>query len=192
MRYQIGQKVPFIHFTVKGQYVREDMNHMVFTLPIPWENTIAATAIRHMVCVEHHKVPWDQDPDGDIKYDGFVFDDQQGHKWYNQYPRASYGQLTDTADGRIHIHPNEGETFDSLDKNKVVMVMQDLARYLSELLMSVHQVTKNKDSNRANQLVQLYNQVVQQYEQATSNKVVKTPFTHEGREIPGLFHINFE
>lgn len=49
---------------------------------------------------EHHKVPdeWADEP----KYDGFIFD-VQGHRGTNQYPRASYGQISDAQDRVISI-----------------------------------------------------------------------------------------
>ncbi len=47
---------------------------------------------------EHHKVKWEYDEDGaEPRYDGYVLEDSKGNRWFNQYPTAAYGQVSDRA-----------------------------------------------------------------------------------------------
>lgn len=89
-RFRLSSNMLFIHlnFTMK--------NLRFWSLYLPWEDDLHSIDILEVECVEHHKVAWDQDPDQEKKYDGFVFKDGQGRPWHNQYPRASYGQLDDS------------------------------------------------------------------------------------------------
>jgi hypothetical protein len=63
---------------------------------LPWENTNLVNEIIVATCISEHTVP--------INFDkirtgiGYIFKDQHGRTWYNQYPTASYGQLNDTND----------------------------------------------------------------------------------------------
>ena len=103
MRYSIGQIVPFINFEFnysngnKGGLYR-------FSLPAIWQgDQILKTTISLMTCVSHHKVNKQYDAKRELNCDGFIFEDEKGNKWFNQYPEASYGQFSDIADGIIQL-----------------------------------------------------------------------------------------
>ncbi len=57
--------------------------------------------------VEHHKVYWDYDEDKSKapEYDGYVLKDAAGNVYHNQYPRASYGQVSDRGNRVFHLIP---------------------------------------------------------------------------------------
>lgn len=96
MRYQIGEKLFVLGFYHDG----------VKATPSIW-NSLGAVMMRpelnwsfkliELTVTEHHKVPWDQDPEGKKECDGYVLKDKDGVVYYNQYPTASYGQLSDFA-----------------------------------------------------------------------------------------------
>lgn len=68
---------------------------------LPWEQVLNQNTplyLKELVVTERHAVPgdWDDKP----QHTGFVARDHVGQLWYNQYPRASYGQLNDIGDTR--------------------------------------------------------------------------------------------
>lgn len=65
-------------------------------LYFPWTDKLISLEVLALTCKEHCKVGWDQEAGGEPKYDGFIFEDQQGRVWHNQYPKASYGQIDDS------------------------------------------------------------------------------------------------
>lgn len=104
MRYQVGQIVPFIliRFQEKDGYIWNRTGYPVFMYhPLLREHNVLNVTVKVLTCIEHHKVPWDQDPDGERKYDGYVFIDEDGKRWLNQYTAASYGQTCDARDWQV-------------------------------------------------------------------------------------------
>lgn len=89
----------------------------------PWSNVDQGGDVFHgfrivvLECTEHRRVPGDWSDV--IEHDGFIFKQvggniapPEGVVWVNQYPRASYGQLSDYGDRMVRIHSN-----DSSDKS---------------------------------------------------------------------------
>ena len=68
------------------------------SLYLPWVDTLKDIEVVNITCVSEHAVAWDQDPKGEKNNKGYLFTDDAGNKWANQYPTASYGQLDDSAD----------------------------------------------------------------------------------------------
>lgn len=94
MRYQVGQKVPVVACVIKGQ------KPFGVTIPLLHDDKQPDSVFMKMLTVtEHHRVPnhWESDPEKK-DCDGYILSDEQGARWLNQYPRASYGQTTDHAD----------------------------------------------------------------------------------------------
>jgi hypothetical protein len=58
-------------------------------------------------CERHESVAWEFDPRNEKKHDGFVFtevtDTGSGRTFHNQYPVASFGQISDAANYRVRI-----------------------------------------------------------------------------------------
>lgn len=123
MRYTPGQKVPFI----KVDFTPAERN--LFRRPyFPWCDTLNSIEMRLLVCVEHHKVPGDWEDE--VKYDGFIFKDMEGKEWYNQYPRASYGQLDDSQNTTVRSK-------DAVD----LSFMTDFEVYLSSIYRGIDALT---------------------------------------------------
>lgn len=105
MRYAVNQEYFFIRFIVSGIH---PISEKEISSPIesihPWLNkgSINKPEIKKLVCFEHHNVPSEFEPDGEKKYHGFRFACPQEPDsityWDNQFPHASYGQMSDTAD----------------------------------------------------------------------------------------------
>lgn len=97
MRYKLGEKLLVLGFyhnsPLKAPSVWSTLGSVVAQPELGWQIKIIELTV-----TEHHKVAWDQDPDGEKKYDGFILTDSKGMVYYNQYPHASYGQTTDLAD----------------------------------------------------------------------------------------------
>lgn len=105
MRFEIGQQIPFIKVKFSR---RPDTKFMFQNLFDPRIHNLVSIEVKMLTVKEHHKVPWCHEPDGEKKYDGFIFteqlDDDKEQIWYNQYPTASYGQLDDTSDRIVFRH----------------------------------------------------------------------------------------
>lgn len=97
MRYQVGKNYVFTSM------VFAEVNRGLWSLFKPWEDKISEMNVFELKCVEHHKVS-----DGyseDKQHDGFIFELVHtntnlpvGTRFDNQYPHASYGQLSTDAD----------------------------------------------------------------------------------------------
>jgi hypothetical protein len=112
LRYTPGQDYVFVHCKFR-RFTFENGGKKISSAPMqlstyrPWDtchHLMNLEAVK-LKCVEHHKVAWDQDPDGEAKYDGFVFEsyEKPTRRWFNQYPRASYGQVSDVADRFLYL-----------------------------------------------------------------------------------------
>lgn len=98
-RYSVGQEIIIVNFTYgstpDNRFSNRPFLFGAAVYPIVSFETLTVT--------EHHKVPWDQDPKGELKYDGFVLKDSKGRIWHNQYPKASYGQISDQGDRTFYL-----------------------------------------------------------------------------------------
>ena len=102
MRYEVNQFYPFIFF--HGRYFSDRTENDPFIMSYTGSELTKHVELKILKCIEHHKVRGDYDKeDMEPQYDGFVFLDQEGIRWYNQYPRASYGQTNDAANGVVHV-----------------------------------------------------------------------------------------
>jgi hypothetical protein len=116
LRYTIGQDYPFVHCkftrsfkTSKGETIVSRPSSLGLYCPWNEEHTLLDISVVMLKCMSHAKVAWDQDPKGEKKYDGFTFSelpislDPPSRRWFNQYPTASYGQLSTDADRYVHL-----------------------------------------------------------------------------------------
>lgn len=116
LRYEQSKTYPFVHCKFKRLLTKrngEDVWSRASQLGLyrPWEDEQKLLSLKavNMLCAEHHKVAWDQDPTGEKKHDGFIFFElplvprNPLKRWFNQYPRASYGQLSTDADHYLHL-----------------------------------------------------------------------------------------
>lgn len=89
MRYEIGEKYVFLRVRYSAE--PDDYAPLYF----PWEHTLEGIDTLLLSCVEHHKVADMWDSKDEKKHDGFIFLDSDGNRYLNQYPTASFGQLSD-------------------------------------------------------------------------------------------------
>ena len=115
-RYVVGEKLYVINFSFEGK------KKLGFSLPFLYDLTpISKITIIELTVKEHHRVlgDWD-DEDAAPSNDGFILEDQDGNIWYNQYPRASYGQLSDEGNRRFTRHLTAEAKLDELIENGVI------------------------------------------------------------------------
>lgn len=130
MRYNVGQVNVFINV----QFVPSSMRFG--NLYLPWSDELKSIELIKLTCTEHHRVPGDWSDE--VQYDGFRFVDEKGAVWNNQYPRASYGQLDDSANWRVHpdfdglkATLNDDQVREVLSK---YMSVTDVTMYLENIL----------------------------------------------------------
>src|SRR5690606_19708176 len=125
MRYQLNQELFVIHFDYASLRNQEKQFLAAeFLLPFMYGNKEVPSQVNleMLTVIEHFRTPWDQDPAEELKHDGYLLLDSQSEIYANQYPRASYGQVTDTADRRFNYYVTGQEDhkkiFDSFDKGE--------------------------------------------------------------------------
>lgn len=183
MRYTVGTKVPFIsiQFTTNGKPGKGTY--------LPWDDVLVGITIRHMLCKEHHKVQENWDPENRLCHDGFIFDDQTGGLWNNQYPRAYYGQLDDRGDWMISRNIE-------VDGKRHVENMSDLAFYLENLLLGIKEIGGRNDGSDSAEKVEALRkhlkEVTDQYESSTGWHVeVYDPYAHDPESAGILQKVRF-
>lgn len=124
MRHSIGSKVWVMG--IKAHYVDNGKRRVNLHFMAPFPNIVEVDQLtfRELTITEHHKVPgeWDDEP----KHDGFHAVDSEGLVWHNQYPRASYGQMDDTADGDFTLGTlNDDYVANYQDKENALELMED-------------------------------------------------------------------
>lgn len=173
-RYKVGEVVPVIGFKI--QYGNGNCN-IGFSTPRN-NDTVIETKIQLLTCTEEHKVPWSYDPEGEKKYDGFVFQTQDNQVFENQYPTAEYGQLSNTCD-RIFESKTKPE-------DKSFWSFYDLKKYLGELESFIS--TKPKD---VNWYIALRDSVCLQYNVLTGKTVLFHPIVFHGVTLENSFTAEF-
>lgn len=115
-RFSVGEKLYAIHFAYEG---KKDFG---FGMPYLYDDApISKINIIELTVTEHHKVRGDFDSDQKKpKYDGFILTDKEGNIWHNQYPRASYGQVSDESDRRFVRHLEDKSQYDTWLKEEIV------------------------------------------------------------------------
>lgn len=111
MRYEIGEVVPVICF------IYPSVNNFIsFRAPYIWgDKEDPVINVKLLTVSEHHKVAWDQDPTEEKKHDGFLLKDENGIVFANQYPRASYGQISDRSDRLFDYFATDNITNEEID-----------------------------------------------------------------------------
>ena len=94
-RYSVGEEIYACVF-VYNDRISTSQPYMMRSIETPADIKFIKLTIK-----EHHKVPGDYDEE--IKYDGYILAADDGTIFTNQYPRASYGQVSDRGDRIFHI-----------------------------------------------------------------------------------------
>ena len=94
-RYSIGEEIYACVF-IYADHASISQPYMMLNQKTPIDIKFIKLTVK-----EHHRVPseWADDLD----YDGYILTTDDGTIYTNQYPRASYGQLSDYGDRVFHI-----------------------------------------------------------------------------------------
>lgn len=143
-RYTVGQRYPFIRLRFQ--------NVPFSPVFLPWLHRLDEIQLLEVTCKSAHLVrsEWDSD-DVEPKYTGYIFVDDSGREWYNQYPRYSCGQITD--EGRFRISPAEPT------EEELFLNYEQTELFLERILRGVKADLGNSDYNT--QLQAHYDEVVQ-------------------------------
>lgn len=116
MRYEIGEKLYGVHFLTE-KFADDEFSKQWYSQPYMYsDDPVVKITIVELLVKEHHKVAWEYDEAKELKHDGYLLQDKEGFQWANQYPRASYGQLSTISDSRFTLyHPSPAE-YDKLAK----------------------------------------------------------------------------
>lgn len=144
MRYEIDQQLWTIALKLTFADSGKPCHHIHSVQPVPGMYDIQGIRFHQLTITEHHRVPgeWDDKP----QYDGFIAVDAAGNRWENQFPRASYGQTSDYADGDFQLAmaddwcrenvksnvPFEA-LFDFIDAQELNIATYDLIRFMGSL-----------------------------------------------------------
>tara|TARA_B100000073_G_C23726719_1_gene569516 strand:+ start:1753 stop:2391 length:639 start_codon:yes stop_codon:yes gene_type:complete len=121
-RFNLKTNYHFIRFLVSGAHPMGGELKETITSISPWlyQGSHNVPEFKTLTCVEHHKVPNEFDPKEEPTCDGFRFvcPQEKGNVtfWNNQYPTASYGQMSDTADRVVTSasYKEDGKTIDDI------------------------------------------------------------------------------
>lgn len=144
MRYQIGQKLLVVAFSLKG--------HMSLgvTIPLLYDNDQPEKIfILELTVKEHHRVPNHYDPKNELACDGYVLTDASGTVFHNQYPRANYGQLSDDCDRQFELaslHMSEAEITALLDNEHNCPIYYELLdKSICRILKGIEQLPQGHE-----------------------------------------------
>lgn len=132
MRYEIGQELFVINFVFQSNIDRQVSG--IYHVPLLFDNEQPINVnILKLTVSEHHKVPNEWDTENKLDCDGFMLRADDGTVYANQYPRASYGQTSDTANRRFNRHQRE----DAADtKELIALFLKDTTKFYEGNLMT--------------------------------------------------------
>lgn len=169
-RYQVGQKVPVIQINFEMKSPR------FLNLYLPWEDTLTSINVKVLECVSHQRVPGDWD--NEVKYDGYIFNDPATSvEYYNQYPRASYGQISTDNDWRFYDNSSKEDYFNPYT---------DASNFLSKIEKGIRDLRETKPE-WSEMLKEHYDQVVKLVEAEGFNVKVE-PFRYTKKD--GTEHVS--
>lgn len=131
-RYTVGETIYGINFAF------DNFENIMFRLPYLYDmREVTAINIIPLVVKEHHKVPneW-ADVSAPPDCDGFVLSDDKELVWHNQYPKASYGQISDESNRRFS-RCLEGYVIDDLIKAGEVLQVHLLTDVIGNIRRAI-------------------------------------------------------
>ncbi len=192
MRYNVDGVVYGIHFDIAGA---DGLDKTFARLPYMFgkDDAVEKIQIIKLTVKEHHKVRWDYDEDNaEPKYDGFLLEDEKGRRWSNQYPTASYEQLSDSADRQFQIYTEGKENWDKLFEEHAAngdpveyYLLTNIVRSISQGI-KFHTNEKNGDKRNpslAKKLIELKEKIFDQFKQEFNLTMKEEP-----TELPGYTH----
>jgi hypothetical protein len=105
MRFKPTQTLFAVHFGYSNRIPR---TYGFFSSPMMFDDSIPDDInFTKLTVTEHHKVPSEYGPADDLCCDGYLLKDEAGKVFANQYPHASYGQISDEGDRRFGVYTTE-------------------------------------------------------------------------------------
>lgn len=150
MRYNVGSIYPFIKVEFKAAELRFG------NLYLPWCDTLNEIKVQLLECTEHHKVRSSHEEESaEPTCDGFIFRNLKTQEnWHNQYPTASYGQISCEADSRAHRSYEYFKTGASDEESDSFDNFEDAASYMRNMFRGISQL---KEQNRADEVKAMEN-----------------------------------
>lgn len=144
-RFQVGEVLYGICFLFQnGEYDN--------TKPYVYHDMLVKDiAIGKLTVKEHHRVPdyWAKN-DHEQKHDGFILSDEAGNIWYNQYPKAHYGQVTDENDRIFYLHPKTEEQEKDAINGRIVGEYNLLTDFVHDLNRGIRYIQNMPADKKAN------------------------------------------
>lgn len=166
-----------------------------------------------MEVVAHHKVPgeWDS-KEKTPENDGFILKCSKGLRWFNQYPYASYGQMSDTSDGLFRLDDkgdqehlvaqlvewiDKGHRKDA-DEAPLIYETYDLFRELRSMRRDVHTLmtgecigsNQTPDTTRGEKLMEWHDHIIAEFAKQTGLHITGIPHMFHSEKEGGLIHLN--
>ena len=193
-RYTIGQEIIVVGFNY-GPGKEVWFNHR----PFAFAGTDYPLSIElfKLKVIEHHKVAWNVDPNGERRYDGFILSTEEGDVWHNQYPVASYGQVSDIANRRFTINYAQMAPSPELTEEQITerceklpfVTVETLEGFISDFYRAVwfaqkeiHDADQNV-RNRANLIIKFFDDLIGEFFKKYKQKVVISYCKNEALEL---------
>lgn len=142
MRFELNKKYVFFAFQHKfnnGRAIEKPFAYPTTDLDVE----ILDVTFIEATCVHHEKVSCHWEPEGEKKYDGFLFN-WNGLEGRNQFPNASYGQMDDSADGQINFLNAyaKTKTIDEITNSDCYVEYHLFTRHMENIERGLHQLAK--------------------------------------------------
>lgn len=169
MRFQPNQTLFAVHF---GHNQDVPRSYGFFSMPMMF-NDIEPDDINFikLEVTEHHKVPNVYDAEKKLECDGYLLKDEAGRVFANQYPLASYGQVSDEGNRRFGVHITEKGMLDKLqaENPKVIFeghLLSDVLERIQRGIKELKEVTGDNAAHcheKAGLLEKLYERIVKEF-----------------------------
>lgn len=169
MRFQPNQILFAVHF---GHNKDLPKTYGFFSMPMMFNN-VEPDDINFikLTVTEHHKVPNVYDPEKKPECDGYLLKDETGRVFANQYPLASYGQISDEGNRRFGVHITEKGMLDKLqaENQKAIFeghLLSDVLERIQRGIKELKEVTGDNAAHcheKAGLLEKLYDRIVKEF-----------------------------
>lgn len=181
-RLNVAQEVYVINVTIQDQSPDFDP---FYSQPLLHDfKQIKDVRLNKLTVCEHHKVRSEYDiAEAEAIYDGYILKDDAGVVFHNQYPVASYGQMSDTANRRYNVAHGEDESLEALLKRTGSDVYEyhlltDLLKDMSKGIIVLSKRCMMKDCSpdlflKTQLLVKAFDKIVTEFETKYPGKSIQ-------------------
>lgn len=179
-RYSVGQEIYGICF----KYIDKDTNVKIVSSSVSsvtMNDVPEDIEFKKFIVTEHHKVGKEYDPT-DMTADGYILKDENGLIYHNQYPIATYEQVSDSND-RIFTRSSDGMTQEEI-QSLVDNEYENPYEYISISVITVIEKVKNvnKYPTLREKYKKLYEMIITKFTEKYPGKkieIVPYKFTSE-------------